>query len=605
MTTDEEFVKSLIAEEAKNCKDCEEARQSMLNKSNTVKSLQITVDDSLWESLKEKSDVRSQLLGKGIFAEVNAFVSRYPVLKESVARGVELKELSFDEGEVRQVHQVREWSGAPELLPRDVENFSIKMEKEKREVVKALKAFGETQDNQKAAVESIWEQMFGMRKGYPGYVTGILQGGLIPTGRLTRSAVERFDALQQGKGVLEKGFTLENTVQRKKVIEDLEEMEAEYYDEIWGLEDAMPKLVYLNQKCVPAQSIQSQGVVTREKGKKNEERVEDEEEFWEEVMSMIEDKWDRRRILAARVMNFQGRKQVPVVPSPPSGRNVKAIIAQGYVDVANEICSKIAKVANLQIRGQLNKPADDGHAESEYNALDKRNLNGVMRALEQEYKHAPVTMVFHSLREMYVERNEKSYTKCVKWMDNQVSLWAELDLFSYLVPDILFTMMEVHQMPKGAVRDRCYQAVLDRMRESPEDYHPEKLKGRRDIRVLPLRRVVMDVIKDSVTVNGETEDTSEPVKKAWKPAKFVPYQPVVQGSTQAMKTAVEGQVTVEDQQWVQLKGKNLSYTSTVSRCEKCSSDDETLHHKPRCFLYQCHRCQMWGHRIKNCQGEKK
>ena len=597
--TDKEMVKDLVVEEARNYKDCEEARQSMLNRCNTVRSLQVTVDESLWESLKDKNDVRSQLLGKRIFAEVNAFIARYPVLKESVGRGVDLRDLSFDEGEAQ---QVQEESGAPELLQRDVENFQRKMEAEKKEVVKMLSNFSGSPDNKQENINQIWAQMSGMQVDPDIYCTDILRGGLVQTGRLTRNVIEKFNALQKRKNVCERSFSLQFTAEVKRVTEELEELEAEFYNDIWGLEDATSKFIYLNKKCVPTQTDEQLGTLTRDKSRKTEKRGEEVDQFWGEVIEAIECKWDRRQILAARIMNLQGRKQVPVVMDQSLGRNIKAIILQGYIDVSTEICAKIAKVANVQIRGQLNKPTE-GSTDAEYNALDKRSLNGVMRALEQEYKHAPVTMVFHSLREMYADRGERSYLKCAKWIDNQVSLWAELDLFSYLVPDLLFTMMEIHQMPKGTVRDRCYQAVLDKMREAPADYHPDKIKGRRDIRVLPLRRVVMDVIRDSATVNGESEESAEPMKKAWK--SFVPKQPVVQGSTPAMKASVEGEVTVDDQQWIQVKGKNLSYTSTASRCEKCLSDDEAAHHRPRCFLYQCHQCQMWGHRVKSCQNQKK
>ena len=162
---------------------------------------------------------------------------------------------------------------------------------------------------------------------------------------------------------------------------------------------------------------------------------------------------------------------------------------------------------------------------------------------------------------------------------------------------------------KGAVRDRCYQAVLDRMRENRDEYNPNMLKGRRDIRVLPLRRVVLDVIRDSVTVNAENEEGIEPVKRTWKQVKVVQQQqqPVIQGATPAMKATTEGgdEVTVEDQQWVILNGKKVTYTATMCKCEKCASQDESEHHRPVCFLGQCNHCGRWGHKAKLCKMEKK
>ena len=80
----------------------------------------------------------------------------------------------------------------------------------------------------------------------------------------------------------------------------------------------------------------------------------------EEVARCVEDKWNRRRIQAARVMKLQGRKQ-PSITLVQSDRNVKSVILQGYIDVSNEICTKITRVANSQIRMVLNKPvAHDG-----------------------------------------------------------------------------------------------------------------------------------------------------------------------------------------------------------------------------------------------------
>lgn len=53
-----------------------------------------------------------------------------------------------------------------------------------------------------------------------------------------------------------------------------------------------------------------------------------------------------------------------------------------------------------------------------------------------------------------------------------------------------------------------------------------------------------------------------------------------------------------DNRGVVINDRKYPYTATKNQCPKCSGSQEG--HEPRCFMYQCHKCNLYGHKAEVC-----
>jgi hypothetical protein len=341
-------VERLITRESEKYSNCEQARQHYVTVCNQLKNMQVVVDRTVMESLTGRNDVRSQLLGKRIHDEMWKVIRKYPVLNFAVLGEVDL---GLDQEEC---------------------------------------------------------------------TTNILRGGLTPVGRLTEDVIKRFNELAQEREVQ---MGLHSRMGLKKAAElnrQLEDLQMYYYPEIWQQEDEIGMYAYIKSQLVPYMG-QTYIRETRKRESDIEalekEKVEIERSFAkrvQHVQSLIENKWKERKVLASKIISKNEKKEKNEGKLSDNGesRNVKNVIIAGYLDMITEICLKISSVADIQIRSELNKPLRGKARSGEfYSSLDRKNLAGVMMILDEKYKHAPITMMFESLEELF-----SGQIDCISWI---------------------------------------------------------------------------------------------------------------------------------------------------------------------------------------------
>jgi hypothetical protein len=201
-----------------------------------------------------------------------------------------------------------------------------------------------------------------------------------------------------------------------------------------------------------------------------------------------------------------------------------------------------------------------------------------------------------------------------------------------MVPDVLFTFITLFRMPQGETRQRCCREVLSKMRESPEEFLPERLRDNRSMGMgMPLKMVVEDVIKETATTNkmnyrggASTYKRVEYQQRLGKPS---PTFQAVQQSRQQVPdgVAVAHSATVNQEAkflskgekvqsfvergeniWVKSgAGKDFPYTATEVPCQRCMSGPPDQRHFALCTLTRCFKCGCYGHKEFECRQEKR
>jgi hypothetical protein len=459
-------VERLITRESEKYSNCEQARQHYVTVCNQLKNMQVVVDRTVMESLTGRNDVRSQLLGKRIHDEMWKVIRKYPVLNFAVLGEVDLG-LDQEECEEEII------DGPPIIGQREVDRFQDMCDIEKANAVEFLEKFRSSGENTLEGINGIERGLFTVEE-VNNYTTNILRGGLTPVGRLTEDVIKRFNELAQEREVQ---MGLHSRMGLKKAAElnrQLEDLQMYYYPEIWQQEDEIGMYAYIKSQLVPYMG-QTYIRETRKRESDIEalekEKVEIERSFAkrvQHVQSLIENKWKERKVLASKIISKNEKKEKNEGKLSDNGesRNVKNVIIAGYLDMITEICLKISSVADIQIRSELNKPLRGKARSGEfYSSLDRKNLAGVMMILDEKYKHAPITMMFESLEELFSGQIDSSEVgKVMEWVNSKIILWAEFQFFDYMVPDVLFSFVALFRMPSGETRQRCCREVLARMR---------------------------------------------------------------------------------------------------------------------------------------------
>jgi hypothetical protein len=481
-----EEVKLLITKECEKFNTCEQARQNFLTICSQVRGLQIVTDRSIMETLGGKSDVKCQLLGKRIYDEMEKIIKKYPILKMVVEGDIDLTMITDTE------IVVEEDEVADDPVPDrcEVDLFQDKCDIEIARVVEFLDRFRRSAQNKEDYLAGIESGLFTVEVT-DNFTTSILRGGLTATGRLTNEDIAEFNALSiRGEQNFKEG-TRDGMLRATACKKRLEGLKKYFYPEIWELEDALVPMAYLRGQVVPY--LRSRYIKETRAREADHQALEDEiaetekryADRLEDIKALIVQKWKDRKVLAMEVIMMSERKLKTKGKVLGGGdiRNLRNIITMGYVDVINEMCLKISNVADVQIKAELNRHLRGKEKGRDfYSSLDRRYLPGVMFVLREKYNHAPITMMFESLEELFSGHIDSMDARGVmEWMNSKIVMWAEFQFFEYMVPDVVFTFITLFRMPQGETRQRCCREVLARMREKPEDFLPEKLKENRSM----------------------------------------------------------------------------------------------------------------------------
>ena len=626
------LLERFIEKECMKYSTYEQARVGFTTIIGQIKNLQINVDRNLLETLNGKNEIKSQILGKRIYDEIKKIIHRHSVLRMVIQGDVDLTTLIGEnlESEER-VDDIRM------LEQREVDNFPELCLMEIDTVEEFLNLFRVSSENTSSGISDLEKNLFPERKE-DGYKTFILRGGLYENGRLTKEVIQIFDELYRAKGRNGALKTIDGRKSARESSEKLEMMETYYYREIWELEDEIGPEGYLRGE--PLSMVTEKARRALRKMSEEEELAEsvtldieqDYQRKLEKIKELVKRKWRERKVFATKVLQRQERSVGRKENGTSDHINIRQAVVVGYLDMISEICSKISSSADIQIRMELNRPyRDKARSKEHYSSLEKRNLTGVMMALKDKYGRAPLTMMFESLEELFLGNiGTVEPMKIMNWINSKMLMWSEFELFEYFVPDILFTFVTIFRLPNGPVRQRCSLAVLERMRERPEEFAVERLKERRSMgSELPLKILVEDIIRESKLAGNGLRGNSNNEKNYDQlnaPIKRVPEIKNVQtGQPQGVVAAHVATTTDQQQQrwlskgekyaemvgrennaWIRTaKGGMYPYTATTEACKKCRVGTVEQRHRSMCTLSKCSKCSLFGHREEECrQGNR-
>ena len=196
---------------------------------------------------------------------------------------------------------------------------------------------------------------------------------------------------------------------------------------------------------------------------------------------MIKQKWASRTLLAVKIMSEQDRaSSVKAAANEEDVKIIMKIVLGGYMDLSKEICLKISTTVDQDMSSVLNQSVQDESGEI-YTPLANNNLYGVMLALEKNFKNAPITMMFLSVQELFQEQIDQEPRKVLEWVNGKAAVWAAFGYFDLFTPDVLFTFLTIFKIRQGNVSTKCLNVVLERMRDSPDEFTSEVMKKKKSM----------------------------------------------------------------------------------------------------------------------------
>ncbi len=479
-----EFLR-LIEEESRTYTSYDQARNNFLTVLGQAKTLLIKVNRSSTDSIQE----RRQIFGQKIYEVVRGFVDRYPILKFIVEHGIDVEEHLKEQKLWNSVGVSETGKRALERTERD--NFALECDMEKLQCVEKLEFFRLSEENSKMWLAELELGTFTPLTPNV-YTTSVLRGGLIENGRLTSEVIQQFDFLSSeiasANTRTDRRAAME-VVERKKL---LRKWETEFYREIWDLEDSLGLKSYLGTE--PLSRAKKELKLEQEA-----EGLSQLEIRAEAMKERIQRKWHERDSLAIHILSEQERANtIKVAANEADIRHLMKVVLGGYMDLGREVCLRLNASVDQDMASVLNQSIENGVGGEIYAPLANNNLSGVMRVLEMNFKNAPVSMMFLSLQELFQEQIDQEPLKVLEWVNAKAAMWAAFGYFDLFTPDVLFTFLTVFKMRQGAVRTKCMNVVLEKMRDNPEDFTPEVMKKKKSMgQVMILKAEITNVIRDS------------------------------------------------------------------------------------------------------------
>ena len=620
-----EFLR-LIEEESRTYTSYDQARNNFLTILGQAKTLLIKVNRSSTDSIQE----RRQIFGQKIYEVVRGFVDRYPILKFIVEHGIDVEKHLKEQKLWNSVGVSETGKRALERAERD--NFSIECEMEKSQCVAKLEVFRFSVENKRGWLEQLEAGTF-TPLNPDVYTTSVLRGGLIENGRLTSEVIQQFDFLSSE---IASATTRTDRRAAMEVVEKkrlLRKMETEFYREIWDVEDSLGWKSYLGTE--PLSQARKELKLEQEA-----EGLSQLEKRAEAMKEKIQRKWHERDSLAIHILSEQeSANSVKVAANEADIRHLMKVVLGGYMDLGREVCLRLNASVDHDMASVLNQSIENGVGGEIYAPLANNNLYGVMRALEINFKNAPVSMMFLSLQELFQEQIDQEPMKVLEWVNAKAAMWAAFGYFDLFTPDVLFTFLTVFKMRQGAVRTKCMNVVLEKMRDNPEDFTPEVMKKKKSMgQVMILKAEITNVIRDSTASDqfGEKKAQQQiPVKQNQQaarrdyqrpvqipqvytaPAPTMPKDvttahqaavkpqpklaPTVEGTVIPVGEGVCGEINRGDKKLtMDREGRRRMYTATKERCVNCEKGTGDRH-SPRCYLGFCERCGYYGHSAGACR----
>ena len=565
---------------------------------NYVGSLNMSIGAGALDAFEP--DIRTHVTGKRYHDVLQDFLKTHDLLRMVVEENVDLNEVrrAIDDA----VDEVRSTQEGGRLPSSFVENVSTMVAIEKQKVRNFLEGWKEDPRNTFEYVEAHHRGMVARGKGR--FTSKVLVGGLIPREDITEEVIKDFDMRFQ-KYNYYLGSNDDNQVNLAiDAKKELGELYVKHYRTLWEIEDNVAYTVYLKgvplRKMVPDSSgMDVETKITRQEFSR---RI-------AEAEAMVEEKWNDRLEVATHILVVQadGENRRHAHGEIVARNLLMREVVFGIQKVLAAVVKKVGG-ADWKIREVLNAANTDAKTGRSFQfALNKADVSGIMVNLKKQYAEPPVTMIFSSLRDLFM--NEEDFhpsklktwigSRLLVWIGSRLLVWGEYELFDYFTPDLLFTFVTIQKLKNTELARRAYQGVMDVMTARPEEFTKDALKGRRGMEVMPLYQLVMDMIEMEKSriafqrLGGPRDHQSRGVGRGQPKEEEAHMTEMVKGSDQKVK-----EIRREENKFSSKNGRQMPYTATLEACASCAGSGQG--HVPRCFQGQCRKCNMFGHMGAEC-----
>jgi len=291
------------------------------------------------------------------------------------------------------------------------------------------------------------------------------------------------------------------------------------------------------------------------------------------------------------------------------------------VNIATSVCNAVRKYPG--IKSKLEGQVILASGERMVDPLGKMSLSGIYSILYRDYSKASLdafcTMLLQLMSEDQGYENSTHNPEIgVQKILQHLRAWEQLDLYAYMSKDKLFTvalLKSYHQ--KSEVRIRGVSIVIEFVRKLELGDSTGIVSG--DHSDMPIFLHLVDWIE---RVHGASKKFGKGEASASMKNANVWNQRDAGGSEHAAAAEVTFD-TGQDAQGpyvnavgrdplVQVTltegaaaGRRVPYTATPLQCSICyvhgtQEKKKSGNHWPYCYLGQCHRCHMFGHRNSQC-----
>ena len=250
------------------------------------------------------------------------------------------------------------------------------------------------------------------------------------------------------------------------------------------------------------------------------------------------------------------------------------------------------------------------------------NLSGIYAKLRDEYGSNSIVSFSTSLVSMLSKKTSFEDIKCdpmtpIIYAEAYMKEWEQRDLFKMMTPDMFFSAIVMNMIPpKSELYKNVTTEFLKHQKELVKNPSNDEYENFNFIRTY-----IKDVYGPSKELIESSADSKQYTSKSSgnnsgaqrtkyissnssglrlesaaaaqdNERKNLSYKFISQGEN------IGKEITRGDMRGIIIKDKKYPYTATKIACPKCTAISGA--HSPKCWISQCNKCKLFGHKSENC-----